>query len=171
MHKHYGAVIMLGAFGLLVLGIGLSLVGSPISQKKIRLDEIRISDFSNLKYDVESYYRNNKILPLSLKDLNAYNNIIDPETQKEYEYKKTSDFTYEFCTVFSTDSEEVAKRQNKRNYYDSYSGTNQKHKEGYDCIIYQIPQYDRSPVNIQYTYPTPQVYQNQKTSTGSASGI
>jgi hypothetical protein len=145
MHKHYGAVIMLGAFGLLVLGIGISLAGSPISQKKIRLDEIRTTDFNNLKYDIENYYRNNSKLPTLLSELNRVDSISDPETKKSYEYKVTTPFSYELCTEFSTDSLEVAKSKGggSRYGYTSYNNTNTNHKAGYDCISYTIPDYDR----------------------------
>lgn len=148
---HIVIVLLLSIFSFGLLITGFSIVGTPISQKDIRLDNQRLSDFSNIRYSVEEYYRQQHTVPDSLSDIktSSYSgnklpaDYKDPESGKPYEYKKTASYTYQFCTKFSTDSER-AKKQSGYSYYYDTSEVNNKHKKGYDCVTYNIPTYVRT---------------------------
>lgn len=170
MHKHYIGITTLGILVLIVCIVGFSIIGSPISQKAIRFDETRIADLSAIKTAVEDYYTKNENLPSSLSDLTfTYSpEPKDPETKQGYTYQKVTAIDYKLCSTFSTDSEEVSKKNqtnSRYNYSYDYLTTANKHKKGYDCITYQLPSYlttktpRRSvlPVieSFKFTKPTP----------------
>jgi hypothetical protein len=98
--------------GVIVLAVvitGIVAIGSPTTQRNIRLDNQRISDLSNVQYALTDYYRANNKLPVDLITLTQgttyyVSSIKDPETQTNYEYKAISQSKYQICAVFSTDS-------------------------------------------------------------------
>lgn len=145
MHKQYLSIIILGILVAIVCITGFSIIGSPISQRGIKLDQTRMSDFASIKSEIENYYSLNKILPQSLSSLTfTYApEPKDPESKQSYTYEKISDIDYKLCTTFSTDSEEVKKKTNTSPNYEYYYDSVNKsiHKKGYDCITYQLPKY------------------------------
>ncbi|HSW47553.1 MAG TPA: hypothetical protein VLG67_00585 [Candidatus Saccharimonadales bacterium] len=154
MRNQYIGIAILGIFVLIVCIAGFSIVGTPISQKAIKFDEARFSDFSVIKSAVEDYYTKSKTLPNSLSSLTfTYSpEPKDPESKQSYEYQKVTDTEYKPSATFSTDSEEVYKNNATNNHYNySYDPTDMnKHKKGYDCIKYSLPTYLIPPT------PTPQ---------------
>jgi hypothetical protein len=103
---------------LIIVGIGVSSIGSPTTQRNIRFDEQRISDLSSIQGALIDYYRNNdNILPkdlLALSQASGYYiaSVKDPQSNENYEYRIISDNKYELCASFATDNqtEELAKR-------------------------------------------------------------
>lgn len=155
MRKQYISITILGMLVLIVCIVGFSIIGSPISQKAIRFDETRITDFSTIKSSVETFYSTNKQLPNSISDLEfTYSpEPKDPETKQSYTYEKISDTDFKLCTTFSTDSDEVSKKNqtnSRYNYSYDYLATANKHKKGYACITYPLPTY-----LLPYVMPTP----------------
>ncbi|HSW47552.1 MAG TPA: hypothetical protein VLG67_00580 [Candidatus Saccharimonadales bacterium] len=153
MRNQYIGITILGIFVLIVCIVGFSIIGTPISQKAIRFDETRISGFTTIKTAVEDYYSTNKQLPISLSELKfTYApEPKDPESKESYKYEKVTSSDYKLCSTFSTDSEEV-KKKNQNSYPTYYYGsTNENvHKKGNDCIKYSLPTY-----LIPYSDPTP----------------
>lgn len=131
-------VVMLGA-----VIFAFYKVGSPFHTRALKLDQQRLSDFVNIKYSVTSYYTTNYRLPTKLSELpkDYYStSLIDPETNKPYDYVIVSDATYKLCTEFSTDSNEEKNGQETSLYgvsglYGPLS-SDTTHKKGYDCISY-----------------------------------
>ncbi len=83
---------------------GFSVLGSPNTQRLIKYDEQKISDLSNLRSAIENHYALNGSLPASLDNLDPnyyYFSKLDLQTQKPYEYRKTSDLKYELCAEFN----------------------------------------------------------------------
>lgn len=174
MRKYYNFFGILTFVVVVVLFVGFSLVGNPVAEKDIKLDETRISDFSNLKYQIENYYQTYKQLPKTLKDSKvgtyaSYNyNTLDPETKKEYEYKIVSATSYQLCATFLTNTKTKATGSTSSGVsniqmlpaIDSSGNPDTTHKKGPDCITYTIPNYYTTPTPPAYSYglvPTPQV--------------
>lgn len=159
MNKHKLGIMLLGIVVGVSCVVGITIVGSPVSQRHINFDTTRIGDFQNMKYQVEEYYRQNSRLPLNMTEIERiYSSTAqlpkDPESGNAYTYQTVSTTSYEFCTTFSTDSEEVKERNDGRDavYYPvrPAGGDDLSHQKGYDCITYTIPAYQLSPTPFIY---------------------
>ena len=84
-----------------------TVMGSPDSQRDLRLDQRRVEDLQSIQWQVISYWQQKEILPESLSELSnpisSYMVPRDPEFQKgkSYEYAKRSDMTFELCATFA----------------------------------------------------------------------
>ncbi len=137
MRNYQIGIIGLGILVGIVIVIGFTLIGSPVSQTTIRYDQTRYTDFQQIKSRIDSYSQNNGTLPSSLSELGRNTvNITDPVTQKQYDYKIIEDARYQLCTEFSTDAEEFT-RQAGPIYYDFPVN----HTKGYSCVTFGIPDY------------------------------
>jgi hypothetical protein len=158
--RHKIFIAGLTVFVILLLGLGFSIVGTPISQKDIRTDASRLSDFYDIKSNVTNFYTDKGSLPKSLTELKTEGRTssrygytikdwVDPETKKEYEYTILTSKTFKLCTTFSTDLDKV--RQQGTSTYDSYyyrdGGGTVTHKKGYDCIEYSADFYSTKPLS------------------------
>ena len=87
---------------------GIFLVGSPGSQRTLKLDERRVSDLTNIARAVDIYWNDSDKLPENLdalQDLRVYiRSAQNPETGEPYEYRVLSEKGYELCAIFTTDS-------------------------------------------------------------------
>lgn len=96
--------------GVLVLGAvvwSFTIMGSPMEQRKLRLDDRRVGDLQNIQYQVINYWQQKEALP---KDLEALKNPltgatlpVPPEFEKGevYEYNVKSKMTFELCATFA----------------------------------------------------------------------
>jgi hypothetical protein len=142
MRKYYICIGILILFCTVLVGVLFSLVGSPWTIQAKQLDTQRLTDFYLIQSAVEGYYRDNKRLPETLGETKQYNeseNLTDPETHKQYNYKTQSEYSYELCTSFSTVASSVNSSQNVMNPY--INSVNLKHTKGYNCLSYTIPSY------------------------------
>ncbi len=91
---------------------GFVVIGSPRSQRLYRYDEGKVVNLRNLSSDITSYYSRNQKLPETISDLQeegyGYPTILDSQTNKEYEYSKISETSYEICAVFNKASRETS---------------------------------------------------------------
>lgn len=85
-----------------------SVIGTPNSQRALRLDQKRIEDLQNIQSQVIMYWQQKEKLPIQLIDLiDPLNNwqVIpkDPEFQNgiNYEYIKIGDLEFQLCATFS----------------------------------------------------------------------
>lgn len=148
MLKHFIGIGILSILVFFTLGIGFSMVGSPLTQRGLKFDEQRIQDFYGIKSSIQKYYSDNDSLPQSLSEVEIPNYYKeegreitkDPETKKDYQYEVVSETSYQLCTTFSIDS---AKAESiKRNNFGQYNYVNEyKHTKGYDCIKFDLPNY------------------------------
>jgi hypothetical protein len=99
-----------GIVVLAVIVVGILTIGSPTSQRNIRLDQQRVNDLSSIQNAVLDYYRgNNNTLPKDLTLLSQgstyyLSNLKDPQTTVNYEYRVVSTNMYELCATFSADN-------------------------------------------------------------------
>ena len=92
---------------LVSIAWGFSVLGSPRTQQLLKYDEQKVMTLTNMKNDIDNYYFEKKILPDAISELpngNYYLTGNDPQTQKPYEYKKTSATTYSLCADFNKPS-------------------------------------------------------------------
>lgn len=136
--------IAIGFIGILVVALVVyifSSVGGPGETRRQKFDQTRIQQIQSLKYSIEDYYYKNKILPATIDDISVsltpMDQIKDPETVREYDYKKLDEMNYQLCTNFKTDSAEV-KQSNLRQTYYYYYYNEYKHPKGYHCFDYQV---------------------------------
>lgn len=151
MRNYFISIALLNVLVVLVIIGGFVIGGTPASQRDRVLDNTRLSDFSTIKYRIEDYYRTNRELPSALSQLIGKLSLQDPETKENYTYIVISSTSYKLCTKFSTDSERETDE-----YYYTYSSNQQKHKKGYDCVLYNISDYITNPrTQNYYSTPTP----------------
>ena len=101
-----------GVTAVLIVSIlgGFFLVGSPMTQRKIRFDERRVNDLQMLQYEITHYRQQKRELPPAIDDLrNAFTGFtppVDPATAAPYEYRIVSPLSFELCAVFALESSE-----------------------------------------------------------------
>jgi len=97
----FALVIVLGSIVL-----GFSVLGSPRTQRLYKYDDQKVNDLMNVNNEVMNYYSINGKLPKSLTELslNYFIPLNDSQTQKPYEYEKTSELTFKLCAEFNKDS-------------------------------------------------------------------
>lgn len=136
MIKTYITIVILTVIMLGAVVYGISESGSPFETRNKIIDQQRVSDISSLSSAMENYYSQNNRLPDQSENIRGVlygvNNLIDPETQKNYEYIKSGPTEYKLCANFSTDTTNTDK-----NSYTTYSYTNNnkyKHPKGHFCF-------------------------------------
>ncbi len=83
------------------------IIGSPMDQRKLQLDQRRTDDLQNIQWQIISYWQQKEKLPASFADMkdpiSSYMVPVDPEFQKGnvYEYTKTGNLSFELCATFS----------------------------------------------------------------------
>ncbi len=113
-----GAKALAGVVVVLIIGavsFGISLIGTPGTQRAIQFDQTRISDLQQISFAVDAYWQNNGVLPANfdaLKNQQMYyiQSVSDPKTGNAYGYAITGSKTYELCATFETDSSQYATR-------------------------------------------------------------
>ncbi len=103
--KWFGGVAVVLVIAMVVWSF--SVIGSPMSQRKLRIDQRRRDDLQSIQWQVINYWQQREKLPVTLADLvdplSGYMLPRDPEFQKGmmYEYKKISDKSFELCATFA----------------------------------------------------------------------
>jgi hypothetical protein len=121
MFKHLVLIVVLTLLVFVAAGFGIQLSGSPMENRAIRYDEIRMNDFNSVKTGIESYYQDNLRVPQTLGELTAdriktkmpYMKKIpkDPATKVDYTYTPVGTAQYKICAIFETSSSEIEKRK------------------------------------------------------------
>src|SRR5258708_25493044 len=128
MRNHYLFIVIILLFGITLVILGFSQVGSPLSQKGIAFDTKRVTDFMDLRSLVETYYADNNKLPGKLTDMDTSSSTLnDSETQTPYAYHVMSSTQYQLCTTFANSSSD--EKKNTTTYLGSYGF---QYKKGYN---------------------------------------
>lgn len=84
---------------------GFVIVGSPQRQRALRLDAQRVSDLSNIQWQVVNYWQQKGKLPATLEDMkdsiSGQMIPVDPESKNKYEYVLKGAQVFELCATFS----------------------------------------------------------------------
>ncbi|HEX7724245.1 MAG TPA: DUF5671 domain-containing protein [Candidatus Paceibacterota bacterium] len=104
-----GAVV-----AILAIVLGFLIVGSPQHQRDIRFDNQRVSDLSNIQWQIISEWQRMGALPQTLdqmKDALSYTVIPnDPQTGKPYEYVVKGKTSFDLCTTFALKTQDTKGR-------------------------------------------------------------
>ncbi|MBP6866560.1 MAG: hypothetical protein KBC12_03415 [Candidatus Pacebacteria bacterium] len=91
----------------LVIAYSFSVMGSPKSQRLLRLDDRRVQDLQSMQYAVINYWQQKEKLPENLtvlaNPISNYAVSVDPEFEKglNYEYIVKDKMTFELCATFA----------------------------------------------------------------------
>jgi len=92
-------------------------MGSPASQREMRLDERRQRDLQGIEVRIQAYWKAKKALPADLATLarqpGVSLQIQDPLTQVPYGYEISGANAYRLCAVFTTDTALASGRGNE----------------------------------------------------------
>ncbi len=119
---------------------GFSVLGSPRTQKLLKYDELKISNLQSMTYGINNYFSSKGILPNTLEEIsggNYYVPLMDSQTNKPYEYKRTGNLTYEVCADFNSASNNKDSSSNLPYMYDR-NVTSWVHPSGYYCFAQTI---------------------------------
>ncbi|TSC70763.1 MAG: hypothetical protein CEO12_139 [Parcubacteria group bacterium Gr01-1014_46] len=133
MWRIFAFVIVLGS-----IVWGFSVLGSPRTQRLYKYDQQKLSDLQNLNSQVQTYYATNSKLPNNVDELKAaayYGSMVDPQSQKPYEYVKTGTLTYSLCAEFNKASDEQLTNNQAYPYYGDVIWT---HPAGRHCFEQKI---------------------------------
>jgi type II secretory pathway pseudopilin PulG len=151
---------------LLAVVLGFVVVGSPTKQRNLRFDSTRVSDLSNIQWQIINHWQQKSVLPGSLSDLedsvSGYSIPKDPETKADYGYKiiaANGKPSFELCADFAL---ETPDNKGRGDYYGkggyaiatdtmysvgySDGDNNWKHSAGKSCFTRTIDP-DKYPVN------------------------
>lgn len=95
-------------FVILIIIFAFSVMGSPKTQRLLRLDQKRLNDLQNIQYQVINYWQQKEKLPENLKDLSnpltGYSLPTPPNFDKgeiyEYFVIKEKELTFSLCGTF-----------------------------------------------------------------------
>ncbi len=110
---------------------GFMVVGSPNKQRALRFDAQRVSDLSNIQYQVVNYWQQKGALPAALSDLNdsisGFSAPVDPDTKAAYTYEALAPISragvpvgpsFQVCADFALESQDTS----GRGAYNGYGG-------------------------------------------------
>ncbi len=127
---------------------GMLLIGSPMTQRELRLDAQQVQELAYIQNGIVSYWQQTETLPDSLEDLSKdftqYPFPSGVEGRPEYSYEKRGDLTFALCATFAEPSPSRAyARMEMLN-----ANENWEHGEGKTC-------FERT-INPELMKPTPQ---------------
>ena len=112
-----------------VAGAGLYLNGSPADVRGHRLDARRANDLREIATTVDEYWRGHEsTLPNDLSGVWQGRRLKDPETGKDYEYRRVDAGSYELSAVFHAASEDEKTEQSRLAVFSL-------HQAGRQCFV------------------------------------
>lgn len=130
-----------GIFVIASIVVGFIVMGSPQTQRLLRLDETRINHLSQIQSQVVNYWQQKEKLPGTLDELkdpiSAFVLWVDPVTGASYEYVPTGKLSFDLCATFDLASLERGASVPKEVYYNGYGNVmneNWQHEKGRFCF-------------------------------------
>src|SRR3989339_600494 len=132
---------------VLILGwviSGFFIVGSPTTQRNIRMDQQRISDLQIIQSRLLEQWTQKGELPKVLSDLEdpiyGFVEPIDPETKEQYTYTLKDELSFELCATFNQKSDAGIKNDRTSMITPYFYGVTDSsmdfwdHEVGYTCF-------------------------------------
>lgn len=116
-------------FVIISIVYSFSIIGSPASQRQLRLDQRRLEDLQNIQYQIINFWQQKEKLPEQLNELidplQSWQSIPkDPEFEKGrlYEYRKIEAQKFEVCATFSKPIPKGWQEEGRGGVYPMYKG-------------------------------------------------
>ncbi len=103
--------MILGGVGIVIVITAVSysfaILGSPMKQRSLRLDDRRVNDLQTIQYQVINFWQQKEKLPATLSELadpiSGWSLPVEPEFEKgkTYEYAVKGSLQFELCATFS----------------------------------------------------------------------
>lgn len=128
-----------GLLVVLTIAAGFFIIGSPASQRALRIDNQRVSDLQSIQSQVVYVYQQKGKLPATLAELNdplSYFMVpVDPATKQPYEYAVKGALAFELCATFtSEDASNLGSRPRTVALMPYGKNDNWQHGAGYQCF-------------------------------------
>lgn len=143
-----GKLAVIGyATGILTLACitsGFAIIGTPQHARMVHYDAQKISDLTNLQWQIVNYWQSKHVLPHTLADLNdpISQQVIprDPQTNDWYGYTVKGTLSFELCAEFNTDSDtgSWSNTSSPIPNYRSAQNNNWVHTSGHTCYTRTI---------------------------------
>jgi hypothetical protein len=134
LKRYYWFFAALAVVSLAVILSNLALRRGPVH------DATAVTDLRNLQGSVDNYYLRSSKLPQALSDAQPTGDVTT--RLRDYQYRRTSDTSYELCTTFMT-----AHRDTNKTYYPASpaypAGSGEMpnpddHGRGHQCFSYRV---------------------------------
>ncbi len=90
---------------------GFVVMGSPMTQRKMRFDAEKTADLQNIQWQIVNYWQQKRALPNALGDLSdpisGFMTPNDPESGEVYGYRKISNLSFELCANFNLENKKT----------------------------------------------------------------
>tara|TARA_B100000959_G_scaffold45675_2_gene46376 strand:+ start:387 stop:818 length:432 start_codon:yes stop_codon:yes gene_type:complete len=120
--------VLFGASVITVIaavGVGLSILGSPMEERARRVDDRRVEDLRGIVAATDLYWTRHSRLPVSLDELTAEPGVriktADPANSETYGYQAVDSIHYQLCANFEQVSGETSSNS-ERNLWAHDSG-------------------------------------------------
>lgn len=117
--------------------VAFIVMGSPGHARAMRFDEERVSDLSNIQWQIVSQWQNTEKMPQSLDalsdPLSGFTVPKDPETGASYTYEVTGNLSFKLCADFSLESS-TTQQVSSRAYPTLAENENWQHPAGEYCF-------------------------------------
>lgn len=140
----WGSVVLV----LIAIISAFFVIGSPNTARLLQFDQQKISNLTEIQYQIINYWQRKEALPENLSDLNdsisGFKAPLDPQTKLNYEYNiiDKENLIFQLCADFNKQS---VKEQAKP-YYPNMS-ENWDHPQGYYCFERKIDKQLYPPLN------------------------
>jgi hypothetical protein len=113
------------------------IIGSPQTQRLMRIDDQKINDLQNIQYQITDYWQNHAALPANFTDLDnpltGWATPTDPQFESKgyaYSYAPIGEHSFKLCAVFNLENSD--KREDM--YYSRQSQNYWNHAAGEVCF-------------------------------------
>ena len=134
--------VLFGASVITVIaavGVGLSILGSPMEERARRVDNRRVEDLQGIVGATDLYWTRHSRLPVSLDELTAEPGVriktADPANSETYGYQAVDSTHYEVCASFEQESGETSSNS-ARNLW--------AHDSGLHCFTVEAEEIERN---------------------------
>lgn len=116
---------------------GLTYAGSPMKVRSMKFDETRVSDLSNIQWQIINYWQRKGAIPATLAEVQdpiSGNTLPKDPEGREYTYAKTGAMSFKLCANFSLSNEKTDIKETYRSYPAPTANENWKHGAGNTCF-------------------------------------
>jgi hypothetical protein len=93
---------------LATVGSGFLIIGSPFDARLYKFDDQKVSDLTNIQYQVVNYYQQKGMVPATLADaidpISGNTIPLDAQTSTPYTYTKVGATAFKLCATFNKDT-------------------------------------------------------------------